>query len=208
MKLIIVRHSTSEHNVGNRISGGASDPDLSSSGIELAKKASHYLDLSKIDLVYSSPLKRALHTTEILTKNQKQIYTSRSLLEMQFGSWEGKDATPLRQKYPDAFDLEGMMDENYINYAKGAESYTKLVKRCTDFIDELKQTAQNKTVLIVCHGFTIRGLLGSLFKIDPIEFGVVNNVSFTEVLLDEENDFKPRLKSFGSEKPQHFAVIS
>lgn len=205
MKLIIVRHSTSKHNLGHRISGGESNPDLSDSGIELAKQASEHLDLSKIDLVYASPLKRAFHTAQILTKNQKEIHIDQNLLEMRFGSWEGKDAVPLRQKYPDAFDLEGMMNQNYTKYAENAESYRELVERCTEFFNDLKKIAKNKTVLVVCHGFTIRSLIASLFKIDPIEVAVVNNVSFTEILLDENNDFKPRFKSFNGEKPQYFA---
>jgi broad specificity phosphatase PhoE len=51
MKLILVRHGISEHNAGGIVSGSKSDPQLSKAGIANTKKASRFIDETKIDQV-------------------------------------------------------------------------------------------------------------------------------------------------------------
>lgn len=206
MKLILVRHSISEHNVGDIISGGKSDPKLSKAGIALAEKASHFIDETKIDQVYASPLTRAYQTAQILTDNNKTIQVDKRLVEMNFGEWEGRKTQPLREKYPDVFDFRGAFSPNFVKYDKGAESYGDLIDRCNSFMHDLKENAAGQTVLVVCHGFTIRGILAALFNIDITGIAAVNNVSFTEVELDEQRFMAPCLLSFNREKPAYFAV--
>lgn len=206
MKLIIVRHSTSKQNLRRLISGGNSNPDLSKQGIALAKQAASYLDESKIDQVYASPLKRAYQTAQILTDYHKKIITDNRLKEMDFGSWDGQDPAPLLKEYPDAFDFENFLSEHYTAYAKGAESYADVTRRCCGFLNDLKENAAGQTIMIVCHGFTIRGLISSLFGSDIMTIGAVRNVSFTEVKLDESSNFKPRLMTFNRERPAYFAL--
>lgn len=46
------------------------------------------------------------------------------------------------------------------------------------------------------HDFTIRGILAGLFHIDITGIAAVNNVSFTEISLDEDRFFAPCLLSF------------
>lgn len=206
MKLILVRHSISEHNVGDIISGGKSNPKLSEAGIALAEKASHFIDETKIDQVYSSPLTRAYQTAQLLTDNNKEIQKDKRLAEMNFGDWEGKETQPLRDKYPDAFDFRGTFSPNFVKYDKGAESYGDLIDRCNIFMHDLKRNAAGQIVLVVCHGFTIRGILAALFHTDITRIAAVNNVSFTEVELDEQRFFAPCLLSFNRETPAYFAV--
>lgn len=206
MHLILARHSISQQNNNHLISGGSSNPDLSETGIKLAQEKSRFIDENKIDLVYASPLKRAYETAEILTNYHKEIITDKRLVEMKFGDWEGKSSLPLSKKYPVAFDFEGLFSDKIIDCDPHAESYDHLVKRCSSFLNQLKTQARGKTVMIVCHGFTIRGLLSSLFNLQPKFFGESKNVSFTEIDFDEENEFQPRLLSFNREKPTVFAV--
>ncbi|KRM05161.1 hypothetical protein FC59_GL000219 [Lactobacillus kitasatonis DSM 16761 = JCM 1039] len=61
---------------------------------------------------------------------------------------------------------------------------------------DLKENDAGKTVLVVCHSFTIRGILAGLFHIDITGIAAVNNVSFTEISLDEDRFFAPCLLSF------------
>lgn len=206
MKLVLVRHGVSAHNVGNLISGGESNPDLSKSGIAEVEKISKSIDEDKIDIVYASPLIRAKKTANILTKGRKVINLDDRLTEMKFGSWEGTDVEPLYRDCPDAFDFMGMIGKKYTKYAQGAESYDDLVARCSDFMSMLCQTASNKTVLVVCHGFTIRGLMAAIFKLDSSEFTAQGNVTFTEINFDEKNNWNPRLMSFNRRLPAYYAL--
>lgn len=206
MKLIIVRHSISKQNAHRLISGGSSNPDLSPQGMMLARQAASHLDENKIDQVYASPLKRAYQTAQILTDYHKKIVTDDRLKEMNFGSWDGQDPAPLLKEHPDAFDFENFLSNRYTAYAQGAESYADVTKRCGSFLADLKPKAAGRTVMIVCHGFTIRGLMSSLFKLDIMGIGAVRNVSFTEIKLDESNGFKPRLLTFNRDRPAYFAL--
>lgn len=131
-----------------------------------------------------------------MTDDNKTIQVDKRLAEMNFGDWEGQETQPLRDKYPDAFDFRGTFSPNFVKYDKGAESYGDLIDRCNSFMHDLKENDAGKTVLVVCHGFTIRGILAGLFHIDITDIAAVNNVSFTEISLDEDRFFAPCLLSF------------
>uniref|UniRef100_UPI003F574777 histidine phosphatase family protein n=1 Tax=Lactobacillus acidophilus TaxID=1579 RepID=UPI003F574777 len=206
MKLILVRHGISEHNVGNIVSGSKSDPELSKDGIINTKNTSQFIDEAKIDQIYSSPLTRAYQTAQILTNGNKTIRVDKRIVEMNFGDWDGKETKPIYDKYPDAFDYTGAFSPNFIKYDKGAESYDDLIDRCNSFMHDLKKKSAGQTVLVVCHGFTIRGILADLFHTDITSIAAVNNVSFTEISFDEQHFWAPRLISFNREKPAYFAV--
>lgn len=78
---------------------------------------------------------------------------------MNFGDWEGQETHPLRDKYPNTFDFRGTFSPNFVKYDKGAESYGDLIDRCNSFMHDLKENDAGKTVLVVYHDFTIRGIL-------------------------------------------------
>lgn len=205
MQLILVRHGISADNVGNIISGGKSNPDLSQKGIAEIKKVSEFIDPQKIDAVYSSPLSRAYETAEILINKQKKIHIDPRLVEINFGDWEGKKDSEFHEQYPDAFDYMGMFSTNYVKYDHNAESYDDLIARCRDFMNDLKEKEAGKTVMVVCHSFTIRGLLSGLLHLNIADIGSVKNVSFTEISFNEPDFWRPRLMSFNRELPAYFA---
>lgn len=205
MKLILVRHSISNHNLNDIISGAQSNPELSEAGIEKAAAIYPKLKLDRIDQVYASPLKRAFQTAEILTNHEKDIITDKRLLEMNFGSWEGKHATPLYQKYPDAFDFVGLIGDNYLKYAENAESYQDVIDRVRSFYDEIKVKHSDQTVMVVCHGFTIRAFMAALLNVKIEKIGAVNNVSFTEFNIDAEHDYV-QLMSFNQDLPIYYGI--
>lgn len=206
MHLVLVRHGISQHNFKDLISGGQSNPDLSEEGIIEAKKVAEQIDENQFDLVYASPLIRAKKTAQILTHNNKSIIEDKRLLEMEFGSWEGVEVTPLYKEYPDAFDFMGMIGKDYTKYAQDGESYDKLVSRSKDFINDLEKIAAGKTVLVVCHGFTVRGLVAAILGLDPMEITAEKNVGFTEINFDEKHNFMPRLMSFNRDLPAYYGI--
>lgn len=206
MKLILVRHGISTHNVSSLISGGKSDPDLSPEGIRQIKEVREYFDEDQVDAVYASPLSRAYQTAELLTNKKKKITVDQRLIEMNFGSWEGRNAKPLYERYPDAFDYMGMFSPNFVKYVQDAESYDDLIERCRSFMNDLKHNSPGKTVLVVCHGFTIRGILAGLFHLNISDIGASKNVSFTEINFDEKHFWRPRLMSYNRKTPAYYAT--
>ena len=70
--IYLVRHGQTDWNLEGRYQGRI-DIKLNSKGIEQAKEIKEKLKEIKFDKVFSSPLKRALETAQIITDNDIEI---------------------------------------------------------------------------------------------------------------------------------------
>lgn len=206
MDLLLVRHGISEHNTSDVISGGTSNPNLSQAGVKQVEEISKIIDNNKIDQVYASPLIRAKRTAQILTDFQKDIITDDRLKEMDFGSWEGQHAEWLKVKYPDAFDDLGTINSKYTKYAKDGETFEQVADRVEDFLAEIQPNSNDKTIMVVCHGFVIRSLIARWFKLKIEDVMTVRNVSFTELHFEKDDVERPRLMTFNRTEPLYYGT--
>jgi broad specificity phosphatase PhoE len=157
MKLYFVRHGQTHSNVARLMYGHKESP-LTEKGIDDAKATAKNLP-NDFDLIYSSDIGRAKHTTEILNEklNLPIIYDAR-LRERNFGSLEGKD---LLSTNPNAWQKDHIQEYDYRPY--GGESVEDVKKRVMDFVNEITKKHNSKKVLIVTHGGVMR-LLHLLVK--------------------------------------------
>lgn len=206
MDLLLVRHGVSEHNTSDVISGGTSNPNLSQAGVKQVEEVSKIIDNNKIDQVYASPLIRAKRTAQILTDFQKDIITDDRLKEMDFGSWEGQHAEGLKVKYPDAFDDLGTINSKYTKYAKNGETFEQVADRVEEFLAEIQPYSNDKTIMVVCHGFVIRSLIARWFKLKIEDVMTVINVSFTELHFEKDDIERPRLMTFNRTEPLYYGT--
>ena len=105
MILYIVRHGQTKWNVQKRLQG-ASDTDLNENGIALAKVTGEALKEVPFSCCFTSPLKRARDTAELVLgerKNSVPVYPDDRIREISFGVWEGQDSTLLPQEMLDNF---------------------------------------------------------------------------------------------------------
>ena len=102
MRIVIVRHGQSVANAQGRWQGQL-DYELSQEGEIQAEKLKQRFITEKFapDLIYASPLKRALRTAEI-TFPEKKVFTIDDLKEGGAGVFEGKTMDELRVEYPEA----------------------------------------------------------------------------------------------------------
>ena len=206
MDLLLVRHGISEHNTSDVISGGTSNPNLSQAGVKQVEEISKIIDNNKIDQVYASPLIRAKRTAQILTDFQKDIITDDRLKEMDFGTWEGQHAEGLKVKYPDAFDDLGTINSKYTKYAKDGETFEQVADRVEDFLAEIQPNSNDKTIMVVCHGFVIRSLIARWFKLKIEDVMTVRIVSFTELHFEKDDVERPRLMTFNRTEPLYYGT--
>ena len=101
-KLILIRHGQSVWNAENRFTGWV-DVDLSDKGVQEAEKSGQIIkDLNiKIDIFYTSYLKRAIKTlTTILKKNSLELKfnTAWQLNERHYGSLTGLNKEETKNK--------------------------------------------------------------------------------------------------------------
>ncbi|MFC6177238.1 histidine phosphatase family protein [Companilactobacillus huachuanensis] len=158
VELYIVRHGETDTNYEGRINGMSTDKPLNAKGIAQVEELKKYIDIKKFDEIYSSPMKRALQTAEILNQNVHDIKQDKRLVEADYGSWDGLKETDLRDKYPDVFDENRYLLPGYTKYAKNGEEYADVYKRVEDFMNDMAKKGDEK-IMVVCHGFVSRSFM-------------------------------------------------
>lgn len=156
-KLYIVRHGQTNWNK-KKLLQGTTDIELNEEGIKQVSELSNKLDLNKIDICFSSPLKRARQTANILTKNKVAIIYDNMLIERSFGDYEGKKIN---------FDLITLQWDLKLNdNSHNIESIKDCLLRAKKFIDKIKEEYPDKTILLVSHGSFIKALHFNLIGYD------------------------------------------
>ena len=137
--IYIVRHGQTDWNVEGRYQGRI-DVELNEKGIEQAQKIREKLNGVKFDKVFSSPLKRAIKTAEIITSND--IIVDDRLVERCNGELEGKLKS----------DINVNIDFNDPNENRlGIENIDVFRKRIKNFFEEISIKYKGKNVLVVTH---------------------------------------------------------
>lgn len=155
MEIVFVRHGRTKLNKeGCYI--GATDEELSMEGIEEIQSVKKMLYPVEFDGIYSSPLKRARQSAEIIGRN---FIIDERLREINFGIFDGIDNMEVQSKYPLEYKR---WTEDYINYKiPGGESFSELFDRVERFVREVSE--KHKKVLVLTHGGVIRCAMSMAF---------------------------------------------
>lgn len=164
MKLIVVRHGETTDNVAGIIMGHR-DGQLSSAGLEQAKKLGERLKHEKINCIYSSDLKRTKDTVAEIIKHHPDapvIYDT-LLREQSSGILEGQPKAARRTAQQES----GISRERY--RPEGGENMIDINRRAEKFIECLQKKHQdNETILICTHGGWKHAFMCSIWQIDPM----------------------------------------
>ena len=193
-RIYLVRHGNQDTDLFNV------DAHLSKKGIAQAELLRDSLKEMKYDKFYSSKLKRAMETADILNQNWNLDIERRSELnEMDWGTLTGKEMESTKLKEKDFFTIYNsrIADYPYPNGENGEMAF----ERAKPIFDEIEES-RYKSILIVCHGCLIRailsGLLGVPFEKKLIFSKYLENTSITELLYDEKTGlyFLERLNDY------------
>jgi broad specificity phosphatase PhoE len=155
MKIFFVRHGQTDFNKEGRVQGQEIDMPLNAKGVEQVEKAMSFLP-ENIDMIISSPLKRALQTAEIADKKIKRgIQLSDDIKEMSYGSLAGKTWKDIECETGDSAMHEKDTNITFDYRPYGGEPADEFKKRIARFIDKLTSEHQNKVVLVAAHGGVI-----------------------------------------------------
>lgn len=165
MEIYIVRHGQTMWNKEKRLQGSV-DIELNENGKELAIITGQNLADTHIDIIFSSPLKRA-HETAKLIKNSRdiEIIVDDRLRELNFGSMEGESYEKLYEEKTHGFKY--FFTEPHLYYPpEDGETLEHLVERASNFmkdvIEPLAETCQR--VMIVAHGAMNKALMTHVKK--------------------------------------------
>ncbi len=163
-RLLLVRHGDTALNSAERY-WGSTDVELSSDGIKQAEKLRDRLASEKIDAIYSSNLKRASVTAEIIgSSHGLEVITCPELREVDFGKLEGLKFDEVRQLYPKVAELWAKRSPK-LRYPAG-DSVDDLTNRVSIFASMLGQHAIEETVLIAAHSGVLRTLMCQLMGLE------------------------------------------
>lgn len=149
MILYVVRHGETEKNKYGLIQG-QTECDLSKNGIEKAKELIPIVRNLKIDVVISSPLKRAYDTASIITEGKYPINIDDRLIERNWGLCEGASID----------DVDTVKCWNFfLNTGdNGIEKVQDLLKRVSEFLEDIKNKYPDKNVLVASHSAILRAI--------------------------------------------------
>lgn len=163
MKLIIVRHGETSWNREKKLQGQKDIP-MSKIGLKQAKVLAKRLSSKKIDVIYTSRLKRAVKTAEEIKKFHKnaKLIKEKTLNEMSWGIWEGLKMEHIKKKYKELYKKR---EKDRFNFRiPNGESPRILKNRIRKIISKIIKKSKDKPVLIVGHGGVNRTILGILLK--------------------------------------------
>ena len=162
--LYIVRHGETDWNKMGKYQG-ITDVPLNENGLNQAKACGEALKDITFDRILSSDLSRALVTAETIRGDRTTpITVDQRLRELNFGDWEAMLFSDIEARWP------GLIDEMYLRphlvKVPNGESFKDLQDRAWAGLEEfLNEKDEEETLLVACHGGTIRTLLCKLLDI-------------------------------------------
>jgi broad specificity phosphatase PhoE len=153
MRLVLIRHGETDWNIEGRYQGQA-DPPLNESGIA----QSHILALNLaplgLDVLYSSPLKRATQTAEIIKVHLNlPLYLEPRFMEIHQGKWQNRLRAEIESSYPHLF--KRWEDDPWQVQPPEGETLKQVQTRVYQALDELIPHHTAQSVGIVCHRIPI-----------------------------------------------------
>ena len=166
-EIILVRHGETDWNVVE-VFRGRIDVELNEAGLKQAELLAGYLASIKIDAVYSSPLKRALRTAEVIADRKKlEAKITHGLVDFDFGSWQGLSHQEVRDKYQ-ALYAEWLDHPERVRMPAG-ESLGDVRERAMTVVDDV-MGQYNGSVVLVSHRVVNKVLICALLGLDNSHF--------------------------------------
>lgn len=192
MRLYIIRHGQTSWNVERRLQG-RSDIALNENGRALAAQTAEGMKNIPFDLAFTSPLRRARETAELILKGRDvPVAEDGRIIEISFGIYEGRHWT--EKDTLETLDMERATEDEAAAYqisnffyhperyvpARGGETLAELAARTADFMRDIcaRPGLRDKTILVSTHGAALRGLLNSMRSYEMRDFwgqGVASN---------------------------------
>ncbi len=150
--ILLARHGETDWNHEGRFQGWA-DPPLNATGRAQALDLSVALMAEELAAVYSSPLRRAYETAEVVAASRGlEPVTVDALREVDVGSWSGLTRAEIERRFPEQY-------ARWVAYGQGwddGETYEQMAERVVEALLELAAAHDGERVLAVTHGGPIR----------------------------------------------------
>lgn len=141
----------------------------------------------QLDLVYSSPLTRCIHTAQLVCPKCEIIIDSR-ILEKDLGDWQGKEKKEVVRMYPKYFTEDGKLKVTM--RPPNGEDNSIFVNRVISFINEIINNKSIDKCLIVTHGGVISCIRQLIDQSDndeavdthTVQHGILYKFNFSHII--------------------------
>jgi broad specificity phosphatase PhoE len=147
--LILARHGETDWNRENRFQGHA-DPPLNAAGRAQSAGLAEALADEPIARVYTSPLRRARETAELVAERLGlEVEPLEALREIDVGSWSGLTRREVGERFPESY---ARWLERAPHGFEDGETYEELAARVIPALHAMAEAHPSETLLIVTHG--------------------------------------------------------
>lgn len=177
MNIYVLRHGQTDLNLQGKFQGQV-DTDLNETGKMQVQKSKEDLEKINFDLVFVSPLKRAIDTAKIVTN--QQLTVENRIIERSFGKLEGKPSVPDYEEKCDYYGVEPLQD---------------VQKRVYNFLDEITEKYKDKeNILIVTHEAIAQNINSYFNKTQDIKKFRLNTGSYTKYSIINKEKLMKKLE--------------
>ncbi len=169
-RIIVVRHGQTAWNEGQgeRFRGRA-EVELDDKGIKQAGATAARLAQWEAAAIYSSPLKRALSTANILAEPLKlQVQPTEGLIDIDYGRWQGLSLKEAVEDDSKLYEL-WLKSPHLVTFPQG-ESLEQVQKRVVSAVESLVPQHPGQSIVLVSHKVVCKVLFCSLLGLDTSHF--------------------------------------
>jgi 2,3-bisphosphoglycerate-dependent phosphoglycerate mutase len=196
-KLILIRHGQSIWNLENRFTGWVDVP-LTKQGEEEARAAAKKMHGMQVDVAYTSALRRAQHTLDIILETmglETPVIRDQALNERHYGDLQGLNKEDTAKRF--GADQVKIWRRSYDVPPPNGEALKNTAERTLPFFDRciLGDIRQGKNVLVVAHGNSNRSIVMQLDKLSKEEVLELNLDTGVPLVYDLTTEGKVEKKT-------------
>jgi probable phosphoglycerate mutase len=165
MRILCLRHAATAWTATGQHTG-RTDLELSPPGIAEARATAPLFaevlgSERPLGAIYSSPLRRAVQTAELVFGSEAKLTLDAALAEFDYGRFEGLTPAQIQAQAP-GWSL-------WRDGCPAGESVAQVTARVDAFIERLRARHATETVCVVSHGHLLRLLAARLLGLPPSE---------------------------------------
>jgi broad specificity phosphatase PhoE len=190
-QLFLLRHGENPANLNQEFSNRQVDHPLTKKGILQAEQTADYFAKQDLDAVYSSPLKRAVQTAEIIANRCKlDVTILEAFREIDVGSLEGRPATAADWAFHAQIMNDWFDGKNDAAFPDG-ENYDDLWTRMRGGLLAATAGRTGQKILVIGHGGIMTVCLKDLcpgVAVKWLRTTHWDNCAFAEIALERQDD--------------------
>jgi broad specificity phosphatase PhoE len=181
--LVLIRHGQTDWNAQGRWQGQA-DPPLNERGCEQAYQAAEYHKQFGFNALYTSDLRRAMETAQIMGHELGlDVIAEPRLREINLGKWQGMLSGEVQAHYPAEF--RRWHEQPLAAQPPDGETLVALSRRVLEAVNDIIVRHPRQRVGVVSHEFPIAIVLcrSAGLGLDHVRSMIPHNGAWNEVVL-------------------------